>query len=123
MTQFNFLLIICVVLYQFLGLSKKCLRNVVCCLACCSILIFRKISIPTKPINLPFSTKDIICMFEMNDRFEVAEDNIPVDLLKIPGKKKIHSRKWCSYYQIGCHQQKAQEETPGTEGLHCHAST
>ncbi len=70
-------------------------------------------SIPTKPINLAFSTKDIICMFEMNDGVEVADNNIPVDLLKIPGKKKIPSRKRCSYHKIGCHQQKAQEETPG----------
>ncbi len=46
--------------------------------------------LPTEviPINLPFSTKDIICSFEMNNGVDIAEDNIPLDLLKIPGKKK-----------------------------------
>ncbi len=39
---FNFLLIIFVVLYQFLGLSTKCWQNVICHLSCCSILICRK---------------------------------------------------------------------------------
>ncbi len=32
--------------------------------------------------------KDIICSFEMNDGVDVAEDNILLDLLRIPGKKK-----------------------------------
>ncbi len=40
------------------------------------------------PINLPFSMKYIICSFEMNNGVDFAEDNIPLDLLKIPGKKK-----------------------------------
>ncbi len=46
-------------------------------------------ALPTEvvPINLPFSTKDIICRFEMNDGVEVADDNIPVYLLKIPSGK------------------------------------
>ncbi len=39
-------------------------------------------------INLPFSTKDIFCSFGMNDGVEVTADDVPVDLIKIPGKKK-----------------------------------
>ncbi len=46
-------------------------------------------AIPTEviPINLPFSTKDIISSFELNHGVEVAEDDVPLDLIKIPGKK------------------------------------
>ncbi len=40
-------------------------------------------ALPTEgiPINLPFSMKDIICSFEMNNGVDVAEDNILLDLL------------------------------------------
>ncbi len=45
--------------------------------------------IPTEviPINLPFSTKGIISNFELNHGVEVSEDDAPLDLIKIPGKK------------------------------------
>ncbi len=51
-------------------------------------------SLPTEfiPINWPFSAKDIISRFEMNNGVEVADDNIPVDLLKILGKKNTSFR-------------------------------
>ena len=39
------------------------------------------------PINLPFSTKDIISSFELNHGVEVTEDDAPLDLIKIPDKK------------------------------------
>ncbi len=47
------------------------------------------LSLPTEviSINLPFSTKEIIFSFEMNNGVEVAEDDVPLDLVKIPGKK------------------------------------
>ncbi len=47
------------------------------------------LALPTEviPINLPFSTKDIISSFQLNDGVEVSEDDIPLDLLKICGKK------------------------------------
>ncbi len=46
-------------------------------------------SLPTEviPINSPFSTEDIIFSFEMNDGVELAEDDVPLDLVKVPGKK------------------------------------
>ncbi len=40
------------------------------------------------PINSCFSMKDMTCSFEMNNGVDVAKDNIPLDLLKISGKKK-----------------------------------
>ncbi len=49
---------------------------------------YTALSTEVVPINLPFSTKDIICSFEMNNGVEVADDDVPVDLLKITGKKK-----------------------------------
>ena len=47
------------------------------------------LAIPTEviPINLPFSTKDIISSFELNHGVELSKDDIPLDLIKIPGKK------------------------------------
>ncbi len=45
--------------------------------------------LPTEviPINLLFSTKDIISSFKLNHGVEVTEDDAPLDLIMIPGKK------------------------------------
>ncbi len=47
------------------------------------------LALPTEviPIDSPFSTKDIMSSFQLNDGVEVSEDDIPLDLLKIHGKK------------------------------------
>ena len=47
------------------------------------------LAIPTEviPIDLAFSTKDIISSFELNHGVELSEDDAPLDLIKIPGKK------------------------------------
>ncbi len=52
-------------------------------------IYYNYLSLPTEviPINSPFSTKDIISSFEMNNGAEVAEAKIPLDLVKIPDKK------------------------------------
>ncbi len=39
------------------------------------------------PINLPFSTKDIISSFELNHGVEVTKDDAPLDLIIKPGQK------------------------------------
>ena len=39
------------------------------------------------PIDLPFSMKDIISSFQLNHGVEVTEDEAPLDLIMIPGKK------------------------------------
>ncbi len=46
-------------------------------------------AIPTEviPINSPFSTKDIISSFELNHGVELSKDDVPLDLIKILGKK------------------------------------
>ncbi len=46
-------------------------------------------ALPTEviPVNLPFCTKDIVSSFELKHGVEVSDDDAPLDLLKIPGKK------------------------------------
>lgn len=49
---------------------------------------YPSLSVLPVPINLPFTTKDVLSTFEMNDGVEVTEDELPVELISISGKKK-----------------------------------